>query len=76
MKKERRKGKLKQDKYGRYHIRFTDKQKRVYHIQAPNNVFFNDELIEQSRGRDSAIKATVVPMVKRNLTPDEHLIKP
>ena len=45
LKRERRKGKLKQDKYGRYHIRFRDQgSKRVYHIEAPNNVFFNDDL--------------------------------
>jgi hypothetical protein len=42
--RERLKGKLKQDKYGRYHIRFRDNKKRVYHIEAPNNVFFNTDL--------------------------------
>ena len=59
----KKKGKLKQDKYGRYHIRFKDQHsKRIYHIEAPNNVFFNDELAlsmnktkkkaaPQSRGR-------------------------
>jgi len=42
---DRRKGKLKQDKFGRYHIRFKDDHaKRVYHIEAPNNVFFNEDL--------------------------------
>ena len=44
-KRERRRGKLKQDKFGRYHIRFKDtRAKQVYHIEAPNNVFFNDNL--------------------------------
>lgn len=42
---EKRKGKIRKDKFGRYHIRFKDRRaKRVYHIEAPNNVFFNDEL--------------------------------
>ncbi len=45
-KREKRKGKLKQDKFGRYHIRFRDnrRSKEVYHIEAPNNVFFNEDL--------------------------------
>jgi hypothetical protein len=41
----KRKGKLKQDKFGRYHIRFKGKSsKKIYHIEAPNNVFFNDDI--------------------------------
>jgi len=43
--RKKRKGKLKRDKFGRYHIRFKDRRaQRVYHIEAPNNVFFNDEM--------------------------------
>jgi hypothetical protein len=44
--RERNKGKIKQDKFGRYHIRFKDShpQKKVYNFEAPNNVFFNEEI--------------------------------
>lgn len=101
----KKKGKLKQDKYGRYHIRFKDQHsKRIYHIEAPNNVFFNDELALSmsktkkraaplSRGRQLVPPqlpfnqnevsdyshrkppSYIVPVVKRNLTPDDHLSK-
>lgn len=83
----KRKGKLKQDKFGRYHIRFKDQHsKKIYHIEAPNNVFFNDDIAitrdrpkkkPPQRGRRQEPEVSdyrhMVPTIKRNMTPDDTL---
>ncbi|CDW85930.1 UNKNOWN [Stylonychia lemnae] len=80
---------IKQDQDGRIKIKYKDQaSNQVYTIQAPNNVLFNDNLNlaeeNMQRGRlprmiqrvnDQDQSQNLIPVVKRNLTPDDHLRK-
>lgn len=51
---------------------------QVYRIAAPNDVFFTDDLrVIPARGRQlkniNAQDEMIPTMIKRNLTPDDHL---
>jgi len=60
-------------------LKYQDEEsKEVIRIDAPRNIFFNDDMpIKRQPPRRGELRrpgeSNVVPVVKRNLTPDEHL---